>query len=503
MTSQRPLQSSGIAEDPMESLLRGPFAPRHDESDFIDLPLIHGAIPEDLNGVYLRNGPNPRFAPLGRYHPFDGDGMVHAAHFRSGRMRLRNRWVRTDAWHHEQASGACCYRGIRETRQACAEQALKDSGNTDLIGHRGKVLALWYLAGEAWELDPITLHTLGRHQAIAASGGKISAHAKVDEQSETLLYFDYGVDAPFMHYGVVSADGTLAHHVPIALPGARLPHDMAITENYTVLHDLPLVHDPQAFALGRHKLLFRADLPTRFGVIPRYGPANTLRWFEFSPCFVYHVVNAWEEHDPRGHWITMLACRYLPAERADGSIDEVATARELASLRMRARLWCWRMNLTTGEAEESCLDPQHNLEFPAVNHTRVGRLTRYAYFADQCEREVLQFPGLRKCDLRNGATLSAWREHPSASWYSEPCFARADGGQSEDDGYLIAFQWNAARQRQTLDIFDARDLSQGPMAQVALPRHVPLGFHGCWMSATRLGPAWDAAASTPRGQFST
>lgn len=473
--------------DPMEALLQGPFAPRHDESDFVDLPLVQGRVPEDLNGVYLRNGPNPRFAPLGRYHPFDGDGMVHAAQVQAGAVRLRNRWVRTDAWQHEQANGAACYRGIRETRQGLSERPLKDSANTDLIGHRGRALALWYLAGDAWELDPVSLETLGRHPAVAAQGGKISAHAKVDEQCEELLFFDYGIEAPYLHYGVVGRDGSLSHRVPIALPGPRLPHDMAITEHFTVLHDLPLLHDPGAFALGRHKLLFRADLPARFGVIPRYGSPAALRWFEFSPCFVYHVVNAWEEHDLRGHWVTMVGCRYMPAKRADGSIDTLETARDIAALRMRARLWRWRMNLSTGEAEECCLDPEHNLEFPTVNHARVGRPTRYGYLADQCEQEVLQFPGLRKCDLASGTTLSSWREHPAASWYSEPCFAAANGARHEDDGYLIAFQWNAASQRQTLDIFDAHDLSSGPIAQLALPRHVPLGFHGCWMAASRLG----------------
>jgi carotenoid cleavage dioxygenase-like enzyme len=53
-------------------LLQGPYAPISDESELIDLPLIQGAIPKDLNGVYMRAGPNPRFAPNGRYHPFDG-----------------------------------------------------------------------------------------------------------------------------------------------------------------------------------------------------------------------------------------------------------------------------------------------------------------------------------------------------------------------------------------------------------------------------------------------
>ena len=64
------------------AMLTGPFAPVLKEAVLSDLEVV-GEIPADLNGVYLRNGPNPRFEPKGTYHPFDGDGMIHAAHFLS------------------------------------------------------------------------------------------------------------------------------------------------------------------------------------------------------------------------------------------------------------------------------------------------------------------------------------------------------------------------------------------------------------------------------------
>ncbi|MFN0185585.1 MAG: carotenoid oxygenase family protein, partial [Aquabacterium sp.] len=334
---------------------------------------------------------------------------------------------------------------------------------------------------------PVTLQTLGRQAAIRSTGGKISAHAKVDEITGELMFFDYGNEPPFMHYGVLGPDGALRHHVPIALPGPRLPHDMAVTEHYSIVHDLPLFHDPQAMALGRHKIDFHPELPTRFGVIPRLGRSEEVRWFDFTPCFLYHVVNAWED----GDWITMVACRYMPALRADGGIDAPRTARNVAELKMTARLWRWRMNLRTGESEEACLDPDRNVEFPTCNAALTGRRTRYGYLADQMEQSTLQWNGLRKYDLDSGALLSSWTDSAEHSWYSEPWFAAADAPAAEDHGYVIAFQFNAATQQQTLDILDARDLGLGPVAQVALPRHVPTGFHGCWMAAGRI-PHWNS-----------
>jgi carotenoid cleavage dioxygenase-like enzyme len=474
-------------------LLTGPYAPIADESVLTDLPLLKGAIPTDLNGVYMRAGPNPRFAPNGRYHPFDGDGMIHAAEFRQGRLTVRNRWVRTEAFQREELAGQATHYGIRETIVGRPDRPLKDSANTDLVGHAGKALALWYMSGDAYEVDPLTLATLGKQKAIAGTGGKISAHAKVDEITGELMYFDYGNEPPYMHYGVVGADGQLKHHVPIALPGPRLPHDMAVTEHYSIVHDLPLFHDEEAMKLGRHKIEFHPELPTRFGVIPRFGRSDEVRWFSFTPCFLYHVVNAWEEKDAAGHdWITMVACRYMPATKPDGSIDAQRTARNVAELVMTARLWMWRMNLGTGATEERCLDAERNIEFPTYNAALTGRRTKFGYLIDHHDTRILQWNGVRKVDLDSGRSLSAWTDDVEHSWYSEPWFAAADRSQSEDHGYVIAFQFNDLTQRETLDIFDARDLSRGPVAQVAIPRHIPTGFHGCWIAAGRIA-GWDAA----------
>ena len=468
-------------------LLTGVYAPVFEELELTNLKIIKGCIPKDLNGVYLRAGPNPRYAPNGRYHPFDGDGMVHAAHFDNGQLTYRNRWVQTDAFVEEQAAGHATHYGIRETLKGRADKRLKDSANTDLVGHRGRALALWYMSGDAYEIDPITLKTLGKSAAIANSGAKISAHAKVDEVTEEMMFFDYGNDAPYMHYGVVGADGALKHYVPIDLPGPRLPHDMAITEHYSVLHDLPLFHDHEAMALGRHKIEFHPEMHTRFGVIPRLGASDSIRWFNFTPCYLYHVVNAWEEADDAGSdWVVMVGCRYMPALDAQGQIDAKRTARDVAELVMHARLWVWRMNLTTGETAEHVLNDKYNAEFPSINARRTGRKTRFGYLVDHSETTTLQWSGVRKFDLETGADLGGWSDDAQRSWYSEPWFAEADTPTAEDDGYLITFQWNDAAQLQTLDIFDAHDLAKGPIAQVELPQRLPVGFHACWIEKDRL-----------------
>src|SRR4029079_12684690 len=106
------------------------------------------------------------------------------------------------------------------------------------------------------------------------------AHAKVDEQTGELLFFDYGPRPPYMRYGVVGPDGAVTHLVDVDLPGPRLPHDMAATANHSILMDLPLIQDPVAAREGRHKITFAREQPARFRVLPRYGAGEAIRWSE-------------------------------------------------------------------------------------------------------------------------------------------------------------------------------------------------------------------------------
>ena len=309
-------------------MLTGTFAPIFDEKELRDLP-VDGEIPTDLNGVYLRNGPNQRFEPKGNFHLFDGDGMLHAAEFRNGRVTYRNKWIRTEGWRRNDETGSENFWGVMNSVKSRPDKPMNDVANTDVIGHGGNAVATWYLAGVPYIVDPITLETKkAAHDYVFEPGNGMSAHQKVDEFTGELLFFDYFTEHPHMSYGVVNAEGKLVHHVPIELPGDRLPHDMGITENYSILHDLPVYHDEDALQAGRHKIRFNSSLQTRFGVIPRYGQADSIQWFGFSPCFLYHVVNCWEEGDE----VVMVACRYMPAKNDDGSIDEHRTAKMIARL---------------------------------------------------------------------------------------------------------------------------------------------------------------------------
>jgi carotenoid cleavage dioxygenase-like enzyme len=461
--------------------LQGPYAPIAEERE-AELEVVAGEIPRDLSGLYVRNGPNPRFAPPGRYHWFDGDGMLHAARIRDGRVTYRNRWVDTRGLADERAAGEALYAGVMEpVRRMAPTGPYKDTANTDVVWFDGGLLALWYVSGEPYRVGADDLRTVGPHpfaaQARAAGGtGLVSAHPKVDPRTGELLYFSYGFAPPYMHYGVVGPDGRLAHHVQVDLPGARLPHDMAFTEDYAILMDLPVFYDPEALAAGRWVTRFYRELPARFGILPRRGAE--VRWFEAEPCYIYHVVNAWQE----GPEVVMVACRVDdPIPAPDPSQGK--WARMLANLRVQAYLHRWRFNLETGAVKEERLDDL-NAEFPTAHLGLQGVKSRFGYCATLAHDPTLFFDGFVKYDLADGAATRY--DLPAGARGSEAPFAPAEGATAEDDGYLVSFVHPPGADASELWIMDARALERGPIARARVPGRVPAGFHATWVTEAEL-----------------
>ena len=235
--TERPIRAASSPADPENPYTLGVFAPVDAELTLDDLTVI-GELPRDLNGVYLRNGPNRQFAAPGRYHMFDGDGMIHAVHFENGTARYRNRWVRTAAFEAESEAGRALWTGLMENPKDNPfgnghGLGIKDSANTDVIFHRGQVLATWYLCGAPYGVDPLSLETLGAQDFLGTFSGDMMAHPKVDEATGELMWFDYGPDIDYLRYGIIGAHGRQTHLTHIDIPGPRLPHDMAVTQNYS------------------------------------------------------------------------------------------------------------------------------------------------------------------------------------------------------------------------------------------------------------------------------
>ncbi|MEO3786839.1 carotenoid oxygenase family protein [Actinocorallia sp. B10E7] len=476
----------------------GPWRPQTTEWKADDLE-VEGEIPADLDGVYLRNTENPVHPALdGRYHPFDGDGMIHIVGFRDGKAFYRNRFVQTDGLLAEREAGHALWAGIAERPAKSIRQdgwgargRMKDASSTDVVVHAGVALTSFYQCGDLYRLDPLTLETLGKttwNGDFPAWG--VSAHTKVDENNGELLFFDYGTDAPFMHYGRVDADNRLVDYVEVPLPGPRLPHDMAFTENYAILNDCPLFWEPELMKKGLYASRFHPELPTRLGVLPRRG-GGKIQWFEADPTYVLHWVNAYEDGDE-----IVLDGFFQgdpePKDTGDGSFYQ-RMFRFLALDRMQTRLHRWRLNLVTGQCKEERLS-ESITEFGVMNNRYGGRPYRYAYAATGLDGWFL-FNGLVRHDVVTGAEERC--ALPEGVYGSEPAMAPRVGATSEDDGYVVTLTMDMNQDRSECLIFEASRLADGPIARVRLPERISSGTHATWAPGSAI-PGWsdaDSAAS--------
>ncbi len=460
--------------------LSGAWTPIHEEVDAEYMEVI-GEIPRDLSGVYVRNTENPVHEAIGVYHPFDGDGMIHAISFENGRASYRNRFVRTKGFVAEQAAYHSIWAGIAEDPRKSlrpgwgAHGRIKDSSSTDVVVHAGRILSTFYQCGEGYRLDPYSLDDEGTAAWVPPEG--ISAHPKVDPRTGELLFFNYSTKAPFMHYGVVGRDDMLKHYIPVELPGPRLPHDMAFTENYSILIDLPLFWDEELLKSGRHAARFHPSIPTRFAILPRYGSPTEIRWFDAAPTYVLHWMNAWEEGSE------IIVDGYFQENPQPEPLKEAPPAyrQMLAYLdqhSMRPKLHRWRFNLKSGETVEERLDDRI-LEFGSYNQLYSGKRSRYLY-STTAKPGWFLFTGVVKHDFKTGDSTSV--EFGEERYGSEAPFAPRLGAKDEDDGYIVSFVTDMKANRSECIVLDAKDIAAGPVCRVMLPHRISSGTHATWAS---------------------
>ncbi|MFM9853976.1 MAG: carotenoid oxygenase family protein [Sphingomonadaceae bacterium] len=467
--------------------MTGAWTPNYTEYNATDLEVI-GTIPRDIDGVYVRTTENPVHEPIGRYHPFDGDGMIHIMSFTDGKAEYRNRFVRTKAFAAEAEAGGALWAGLMEPPHKSlrkgwgAQGSLKDASSTDVVVHAGRILSTFYQCGEGYRLDPYTLEQFGTEGWVPLDG--ISAHAKVDEHSGELLFFNYSKHAPYMHYGVVGADNKLSHYVPIPLPGPRLPHDMAFTTNYTILNDMPLFWSPELLEKNVHAVQFHPEMKTRFAIIPRKGAAEDIRWFEAAPTYTLHWLNAYQEGDE-----IILDGYYQdePQPKSDARAGE-AYARMMAYLdqhNFKSRLHRWRFNLRTEETREERLD-ERILEFGTINGRHAGRPYRYGYSAIP-EPGWFLFRGLVKHDL--DTRTSREFEFGEGRFGSEAPFVPRIDACAEDDGYLVTFITDMVADRSECILIDAQKIEEGPVCRIILPERICSGTHAVWANGADIRAA--------------
>ncbi|MEZ5708379.1 MAG: carotenoid oxygenase family protein [Blastomonas sp.] len=425
---------------------------------------VEGSIPPQLDGRYLRIGPNPVTPPdPASYHWFIGDGMAHGIRISDGKaLWYRNRWIRSNAV--SAALGEEPAPGKRNPRT--------DMANTNIVGINGRTFAIVEAGGHPVELSD-GLDTIAHNPFDGTLSNSYSAHPHHDPETDELHAICY--DAQTMDtvwHVVIDAAGKVVREEPIAVKDGPSIHDCAITRNHVLVFDLPAVFSMRRMISGyAFPYDWNPSHPARVGLCPRNGSGADTIWCDVDPCYVYHPANAFETDDGKVvvdvvvHESTYAASTFGPGGEW-------------------SRLERWTLDPVARKVSRDVLHA-HNQEFPRYDERRTTRPYRYIYamaLAENANREMdVAETRLFKHDLE--ARTAEVRDFGPNRHPGEFVFVPRSADGAEDDGWLIGLVIDMNSQTTELQILNADDFAGPAQAVIRIPHRIPPGFHGNWVPA--------------------
>ena len=363
----------------------------------------------------------------------------------------------------------------------------------------------------------------------------------IDPQTKEMILVHSTFIQPFVRYSVLSGSkkpsfsGT--QHFGQPVPGILSPHiihDFGVSRHYTVIIDMPLSLDPFNLVHNEPIISFNPDGRTRLGVFPRHSPRH-VRWVTTQACCIFHTVNTWDSDSKDNEveaQVNMLVCRMTGPSIIFASGNLPVPSNQIAS-KEECRLYYYQITV----ANSTKITQQWALsaipfEFPHVPKHLAMSATTFVYgcsvaegnYASQletaCKISSLAKVNVQKLLAKGLATpptsiigcvderqveeilASNDPEDPiqifamPEGWYAQECvFVPREGGQTEDDGWLLTFVFDESQLDEKGDApddawselwaIDAQTMKDVVM-RVRLPQRVPYGLHGNWFSQQEI-----------------
>ena len=458
------------------------FASQLKELDGVSLP-VQGVVPDWLSGNLVRNGPAQFEAGQESYrHWFDGLAKLHKFSFAAGHVKLSSKFLETEAYTKAISENRVALpefatnprRSLWEKLSAVFNQQLTDNANVNIVSVANHYLALTETT-KATEFEIGRLSTKGPFAYSDELKGQVTtAHPHYDFDRKCLynLLIKLG---PSSSYVIYRLDEGSTQRRPIASIAVKEPayfHSFAMSANYIILVECPLVVNPLNLLIGQRTYIesysWKPKQGTKISVYSKDDGQLIVR-AETESMFCFHHVNAFERD---GQLLVDLLAY------ADNQIIESTYLSNLRSDKGQiplAKLRRLSIDIASGNVNDEYLSPL-GFELGRIHYEKFnGKPYRYLYAPGQVPgRTGKQFlDQLVKFDLEKNEALF-WQQ--DLCYPGEPVFISRPGANNEDDGVLVSVVLDAGMQQSFLLILDAQTMNE--LARLEIPMIVPFGFHG-------------------------
>ncbi|MBM7073279.1 carotenoid oxygenase family protein [Shewanella sp. 202IG2-18] len=437
---------------------------------------VEGQIPKDLQGHYYRNGPAKLERNGIRYqHLFEGDGMLQHFCIAGGKVTHRGRFIHTPKFSQEEQAGRFVYSGpetkIANGKAVVSSNAI-NTANTNVIPVGNDLWALWE-AGSATRINAQTLDYLeqvdlgkGTRYDAKLTGLPFSAHPKVEANGDIWNFGLHPSGSVVLYH--LYPDGKVKNvgMIDSRYKGGML-HDFLITQKHILLILPSLKRNLFAKGDGYFSgIEFARHQTMKVLVIDKHDLTIT-RQYELPPGFVFHFGNAWEDKQGEIQFDMSLYANvdvlYQMSNLMTGDSVRDAARAETVLVTLKK----------SGEVSTAIGD--HGTEFPRVFANEIGQKSEQLFYV-------------------SGNSDSLWSHSVNSLHYQTREISHYDYGRDyfveehvpiktkAGGDYLMGTALHVPSKRTCLTVFNADNVAHGPVVKAWLPYHLPIGFHGSFIS---------------------
>ncbi|MEM9486580.1 MAG: carotenoid oxygenase family protein [Cyanobacteria bacterium P01_F01_bin.116] len=516
ITDQGPVNADQIVWGKHDKRLRqtqkaawfGAFRSQKAEFSY-EITKIEGSLPETLlNSTWFHNGPSGFERGNQRVNHFlDGDGYLCRIAFRDdGRVFFNSRFVQTPEFVQEEQADRFLFRstfGTRKPQGNLLELYLKNPANVNAVAWGDRLLAM-YEAGLPYQVDPYTLETIGAQnsqgqlvtqslpnsrwqtlQRFARGQWATTAHPHSDPVRDRIVLWHWAAQLKGLTIDIVEYDRQWQEcdRSQFQMPGTMInPHDFALTQTYYVFVENRLTFNPWPFILGRQSpadcLQLQTEQPTRVHLVPRPdGPmaGQPVQTVETAPWFSIHQACAYDQPDGS---VVMYSAGWPESGLEQGFLSSWQGYAPDFDVIAPTYLWQTTIQPQQGTVNHQVVLDNYCIEYPCAHPQHETQAVHYLYMTYSNRIGVSSPPiGYLKVDLHTQKS-QIWMED-GLSFTDEPVFVPV--GKDEEDGWLVGMVYDHAKERSSLVILNAKDLTAGPVCRLWLNHRLVPGLHGSWV----------------------